>query len=158
MHVFTFLRIQLVMILHSHVLFFRFSLFGRATRVCGAHEHQPCDILGVQFYVFCPALPCRHSQCASGTQLCLMQTHLPRRKMFDQLKWSVACFPFDIHIYVYIYNVASVHSKHSKQLMHPILEMMEMQASALSCMVQVKIKKEDFYAASQAGTSCFRWL
>ena len=46
-------------------------------------------------------------------------------------------------------------------MMHPILEMMdmmEMQASVLSCMVQVKIKKEDFYAASQAGTSRFRWL
>ena len=42
--------------------------------------------------------------------------------------------------------------------MHPISEMMEMQASVLSCMVQVKIKKEDFYAASQAGTSHFRWL
>lgn len=49
-HVFTFLRIQMVMILHSHVLFFRFFLFGRATRVCGAHEQK--EIPALRYLVF----------------------------------------------------------------------------------------------------------
>ena len=91
-----FLFAEIVMILHSHVLFFRFSLFGRATRVCGAHEHQPISFVRQPRHA---AIRC--CKWDSAVDPADPPPKIRRNMLDDQLKSWVACaFSIMLHHFI----------------------------------------------------------